>query len=613
MKMSVKESVMAVRFCLGLLLILSAPAVGSAQSGENVAVIINDNSAVSQRIGEYYAQKRGVPAENIIRIRTSSEETIERTAFGSTIEAAIGNAITQRNLHDRVLYIVLTKGVPLRIAGTPGSNGTAGSVDSELTLLYRRMSGQPAPTGGFVENPYFVRAGDPAAFKPFTHRAHDIYLVSRLDGFTEQDVIALIDRAASPSSDGRIVLDGRDPLLNRTGEGWLENAAKRLNDQGHGPRVLHDATTPPVRSGDAVLGYYSWGSIDPQNRGRKVGLRFAPGAIAASFVPSDSRTFTPPSEGWAPAADPRTLQDESSHRLIGDLIAEGITGVAGHVSEPYMQGMIRPDVVFSAYLAGANLVEAFYLAMPYLSWQTVVIGDPLCAPLRQAMLARAAIEDPVDLETQLPAIFAKRRIARVMQLLKGVPERAATLWVRTGVLLGRGDTAGGRRALEQAVELAPRATQWQFQLASLEEVARDYDAAIARYRQILLQEPNHAAALNNLAYALAVHRNAPAEAHPLAQRAARLAPREPLIADTLGWIEHLLGNGAEALKLTAQAVQGAPDNPEVHFHAAVIHASAGQGEAASSALSEALRLDPAFAQRDDVRDLQRRLAAAASQ
>ena len=44
-------------------------------------------------------------------------------------------------MHDRIFYIVLTKGIPLRISGSGGRAGTAASVDSELTLLYRKLVG----------------------------------------------------------------------------------------------------------------------------------------------------------------------------------------------------------------------------------------------------------------------------------------------------------------------------------------------------------------------------------------------------------------------------------------------------------------------------------------
>src|SRR4029434_5395873 len=78
--------------------------------------------------------------------------------------------------------------------------------------------------------------------------------------------------------------------------------------------------------------------------------------------------------------------------LTGDLIREGITGIAGHVAEPYLNATIRPQILFPAYLSGFNLAESFYLAMPYLSWQTVVIGDPLCAPLRRTEISTEDVD-----------------------------------------------------------------------------------------------------------------------------------------------------------------------------------------------------------------------------
>ena len=37
----------------------------------------------------------------------------------------------------------------------------------------------------------------------------------------------------------------------------------------------------------------------------------------------------------------------------------------------------RPDLLLPAYYSGRNLAESFYLSIPALSWQNVVIGDPL--------------------------------------------------------------------------------------------------------------------------------------------------------------------------------------------------------------------------------------------
>ena len=133
--------------------------------------------------------------------------------------------------------------------------------------------------------------------------------------------------------------------------------------------------------------------------------------------------------------------------LIGDLIREGATGVAGHVAEPYLQSTIRPEILFPTYLGGANLVEAFYAAMPHLSWQTVVIGDPLCAPFRKRSIDRADIEAGADTDTLLPSFFSKRRLARAAAQAPGASERAVVLSVRGEALMARGDVAGARRGL----------------------------------------------------------------------------------------------------------------------------------------------------------------------
>ena len=217
--------------------ILTAPAAAWAQSAENVAVVINEASPVSQRIGESYIKKRAIPAGNVIRIRTSSAETIERPQYMNTIEAPIAAAITRQGLQDRILYIVLTKGVPLRVSGTSGQNGTVASVDSELSEVYRRLTGLPTRLPGATENPYFLGSRLIRDAQRFTHRTQDIFLVTRLDGFTVEDVLELIDRAQNPSSDGLIVLDQRGGLSDRTGDQWLAEAGRRLQDLGHGARV----------------------------------------------------------------------------------------------------------------------------------------------------------------------------------------------------------------------------------------------------------------------------------------------------------------------------------------------------------------------------------------
>ena len=128
-----------------------------------------------------------------------------------------------------------------------------------------------------------------------------------------------------------------------------------------------------------LAGYASWGSNDPAYR-RPSGFHWRPGALACTFVSSSARTFREPPPDWTPgpAASIGHRFEGSTQSLIADLIRSGVTGAAGNAYEPYLTGNVRPEVLFGAALEGRMLAECFFLALPGISWQPVILGDPLC-------------------------------------------------------------------------------------------------------------------------------------------------------------------------------------------------------------------------------------------
>jgi uncharacterized protein (TIGR03790 family) len=593
---------------LVLMMAVCASATLRAQSGEQIAVVVNESSPDSIQIGEYYVRQRAVPPSNVIRIRTAPEDVVERTTFTNEIEAPISAALGDARLQDRILYIVLTKGIPLRVAGTGGREGTTASVDSELTLLYRKMVGEVVLTRGSIPNPYFLGTRAVGEARPFTHREQDIFLVSRLDGFTARDAMQLIDRCSASSPGGQIVLDQRGEVANRLGDAWLDAAASKLQEAGHSERVVI-GPAPQLAPRAPVVGYYSWGSTDPQNRKRTVDMTFAPGAIAATFVSTDARTFREPPADWVPLEQtPRAPTFAGTRQsLIGDLIRQGVSGAAGHVAEPYLQSVVRPEALFPAYLSGFNLVESFYLAMPSLSWQTVVVGDPLCHTAPRPALAVAELDPGIDPETEQPRWFAERQKKRLGG--DGLEARAVALWVRAENFIAQRNPTAARLALEEATRIDPTMIGAHMKVAEIYTNEENYEGAIERYRTVLKLKPEHLVALNNLAYAIAVHLKNPEEAMPLARRAVVLAKFDGSVLDTLAWIEHLSGDSATASKRVADAVRRKPDQPDIRLHAALIYAAVNAFSQAKIELAEALRLKPEFATRDEVRELQARLAA----
>lgn len=342
----------------------------AAQTAENVLVVINESSTISRRIGEYYAGRREIPGRNLCRIRSPTQEEIPWKVYREEVEAAVAKCLQPAGLREQILYIVTTKGVPLKIAGSGGRRGDAASVDSELTLLYQRLEGKSPPISGPLANPFYGRLTE-----KFEHGKFPIYLVTRLAGYDFDDVQGMIDRSFQARNDGVFVLD-MSSAGNDEGNRWLREAARVLPPS----RILHEQSPVVVYAAENVIGYASWGSNDEQRlkEGRRwLGFRWLPGAIATQYVSTDGRTFFEPDESWTISSGGETFGG-SRQSLSADFIAEGATGASGHVYEPFLHFTPRPQYLFPAYYSGRNLAESFYLAMPGVSWMNVVIGDPLC-------------------------------------------------------------------------------------------------------------------------------------------------------------------------------------------------------------------------------------------
>lgn len=361
-----------------LMLTLLCVLPGRSQTPANVLVVVNRNSALSRNIAEYYARKRSVPKQNLCPVNLPELETITRSQFETGIEKPVANCLRSGKLTEQILYIVIAGGVPLRIAGSgntgsTGRNNDGAAVDSELTLLYARMKGLKFPLQGGVPNPFYRK--EAASFR---HPDFPVYLVTRLQAWDFAGARALVDRALLARNRGRFVVDAKGSD-DTGGDRWLKDAAIKLPES----RTVFNETEQVVSGIKDVIAYASWGSNDRSRRQRRLGFTWLPGAIAMEFVSTNARTFLRPPENWQistwDAKDNPRWFSGSPQTLITDYLAEGATGASGHIDEPYLGMTARPDAVLPAYYSGRNLAESFYLGIPVLSWQNIVIGDPLCS------------------------------------------------------------------------------------------------------------------------------------------------------------------------------------------------------------------------------------------
>lgn len=335
-------------------------------------VVVNRSSALSRSIGDYYVLKRKVPLANVCRIRTSEDEDITRADYDRQIAVPIAACLTKSNLQEKILYLVTTSGVPLRISGGGDPRTTdMAAVDSELTLLYDEMHGHRHTFNGPLPNPFFG-AKDTA----FSHPRFPMYLVTRLTGYDFQDVKAIVDRSLEAKNRGKFVIDLKSSS-NEQGNDWLRQAAHELPPD----RVVFDESDRVLTRETGVIAYASWGSNDSNRKQRTLGFQWLPGAILTEFVSTNGRTFRRPPEAWTLGNwnDQHTWFAGAPQTMTADYLHEGATGASGHVGEPYLTLTPRPDLLLPAYYKGRNLAESYYLSIPGLSWMNIVVGDPLCS------------------------------------------------------------------------------------------------------------------------------------------------------------------------------------------------------------------------------------------
>lgn len=339
------------------------PAKWSATpEGYRTLVVYNRMVPGSQALAEYYAVKRGLPPENIVRTATLAEESISLVEVTKNLCGELKAKIKAlKGINRRIDYIVLCKGTAIR----SWEGNAAFGIDSYIAAM-----DQPEPPTGKADqprmrNPYFGKD------EPFSSDKFGIYLVTRLDGYTFEDAKKLVDNslAAKPHK-GPFLLDS-DPGRRSGGYKPLEDSMASANSQlkARGFKVVYEETKTFVSGSEGLAGYASWGSNDQGfSQGTYEKVKFLPGAIAETFVSTSARTFAPTSGGQS---------------VITDLIRNGVTGIKGYVNEPFAIALAKPDILFDRYTKGRNLAESFYAASPLLRWRDVVIGDPLCAPYKK--------------------------------------------------------------------------------------------------------------------------------------------------------------------------------------------------------------------------------------
>lgn len=341
---------------VGLALALLAPAAALAQSTatlqafggaayslapRHVAVIINELDARSVAAGEYYRDRRGLPPENVVRVRIDGAPQRLSLADFERLKADIDAALPAEV---QVLALAWTAPYAVECNGITA----ALTVGFDASLCANGCGpGRPSP--------YF----DSRSVRPLDD--HGLRLAMLLPVPSVEAAKALIDRG--------IAADARPP---RSSAYFVVTSDTPRNSRAR-------FFPKPVRLAAPPVNVVTLKAESLRNR-RDVMLYLIG---AASVADLDTVAFLP-----GALADHLTSYggDLLGNGQMSSLrwLEAGATASYGTVSEPcnHWQKFPHPTVLLKHYLAGASAVEAYWKSVAWPA-QGVFIGEPLASPYRR--------------------------------------------------------------------------------------------------------------------------------------------------------------------------------------------------------------------------------------
>ena len=146
--------------------------------------------------------------------------------------------------------------------------------------------------------------------------------------------------------------------------------------------------------------------------------------------------------------------------------------------------------------------------------------------------------------------------------------------------------------LGAALEREPDNPDLLYDSAMAAERLDRLDVLEERLRRLIALKPDHAQAFNALGYTLADRNIRLAEARGYIEKALALAPEDPFILDSMGWVQYRLGNADKGLAYLERAFAQRPD-PEIAAHIGEVLWTLGRRNEAEKTWREALQANPA--------------------
>ncbi|ALK95415.1 hypothetical protein AB595_16540 [Massilia sp. WF1] len=170
-------------------------------------------------------------------------------------------------------------------------------------------------------------------------------------------------------------------------------------------------------------------------------------------------------------------------------------------------------------------------------------------------------------------------------------EQAQVVLVEAQLLRDAGKNQDAYKLMEQGLKRFPDNTDFLYDFALMAEKMGKTSVMEKSLRKVIAKAPDNQHAYNALGYSLADRNVRLKEAYALIEKAQKMAPLDPFIMDSMGWVQYRMGklNEAEAQLRKAYEIRS---DPEIAVHLGEVLWKKGQHDDARKLWREARAKDP---------------------
>lgn len=339
----------------------------TAELADSWLVLYNTGDAESAEWATWFCAQRGIPADNVVGLTTSSDEHLaDRDEVEDQIIGPVRGLLDgDPDLQDKIMGIIVGYGVPGTFGTAPAGGPGGYSVADALVDMYddedtsQKDDNQDCPL-------FYGQTLPPARLTRETMLSdpYPQYMVARIDAPTLEAAKDLTRRAIAIENEftylygDNIWYDYLDGSLPSGEWFWLKRAVT-MPEMEEEPWSEFDADSDPTHHDALRFGTHDtngWddGRLESDSPGWRI--------LAYNF------------NSWG-ATTVRSTSAEGG-RYVPNALAAGYAAAIGATGEPYCCVAPFPEVLVASLRQGWTLGESFYLANPYNDWMWTLVGDP---------------------------------------------------------------------------------------------------------------------------------------------------------------------------------------------------------------------------------------------